>query len=180
MPLPLTVSCFSKIPLGFTFLVLAHPGSPGKRAVKRVCVCVYVCVGREMLPKVPFHLAGYRPLANTRFLGPPADQFSHFSTADGCDQQADRQRSEHTHTCPFNGPLSGTTWVCQYQKGKTNLDLTATRDNEWQWHQLGHMQVCTSLQTDNHASTTTLSLLRAGCPSCHPTNSVNALNIRKI
>ena len=40
MPLPLTVSCFSKIQIGFTFLVLAHPGSPGKRAVKRGCVCV--------------------------------------------------------------------------------------------------------------------------------------------
>ena len=40
MPLPLTVSCFSKIQIGFTFLVLAHPGSPGQRAVKRVCVCV--------------------------------------------------------------------------------------------------------------------------------------------
>ena len=39
MPLPLTVSCFSKIQIGFTFLVLAHPGSPGQRAVKRVCVC---------------------------------------------------------------------------------------------------------------------------------------------
>ena len=41
MPLPLTVSCFSIIQIGFTFLVPAHPGSPGKRAVKRVCVCVY-------------------------------------------------------------------------------------------------------------------------------------------
>jgi len=41
MPLPLTVSCFdSKIQIAFTFLVLAHPGSPGKRAVKWVCVCV--------------------------------------------------------------------------------------------------------------------------------------------
>jgi len=38
MPLPLTVSCFSKIRISFAFLVLAHPGSPGKRAVKRVCV----------------------------------------------------------------------------------------------------------------------------------------------
>ena len=38
MPLLLTVSCFSKIQIGFTFLVLAHPGSPGKRVVKRVCV----------------------------------------------------------------------------------------------------------------------------------------------
>jgi len=41
MPLPLTVSCFSKIQIGFTFLVPADPGSPGKRAVKRcVCVCL--------------------------------------------------------------------------------------------------------------------------------------------
>ena len=38
MPLPLTVSCYSKIQIGFTLLVPAHPGSPGKRAVKRVCV----------------------------------------------------------------------------------------------------------------------------------------------
>ena len=41
MPLPLAVSCFSKIQIGFTFLVPAHMGSPGKRAVKRVCVCVF-------------------------------------------------------------------------------------------------------------------------------------------
>jgi len=40
MPLPVTVSCFSKIQIGFAFLVPAHPGSPGQRAVKRVCVCV--------------------------------------------------------------------------------------------------------------------------------------------
>ena len=44
MPLPLTVSCFTKIHIGFSFLVSAHPGSPGQRAVKRVCVCVCVCV----------------------------------------------------------------------------------------------------------------------------------------
>ena len=45
MPLPLTVSCFTRIQIGFTFLVLAHPGSPGQRAIKRVCVCV--CVVRK-------------------------------------------------------------------------------------------------------------------------------------
>ena len=39
-------------------------------------------------------------------------------------------------------------WVSRYQKGKTNLDFTKARDSEWQWHQLGHMQVCISLQTD--------------------------------
>ena len=41
MPLPLAVSCFSKIHIGFTFLVPAHPGSPGQRAVKRVHVCMH-------------------------------------------------------------------------------------------------------------------------------------------
>jgi len=44
MPLLLTVSWFSKIQIGFTFLVPAHPGSPGQSAIKRVCVCVCVCV----------------------------------------------------------------------------------------------------------------------------------------
>jgi len=54
--------------------------------------------------------------------------------------------------CTFNGPLSGTTQVSQYQKGKTNLDFTEARDSERQWHHLGRMQtICTSLQTDNHA-----------------------------
>jgi len=65
--------------------------------------------------------------------------------------------------------------VSQYQKVKTNLDFTEARDSEWKWHQLGRMQVCTSLQTDNHASTPPLSFLQAGCPSCRPTNSVKAL-----
>jgi len=65
--------------------------------------------------------------------------------------------------------------VSQYQKGKTNLDFTEARDSEWRWHQLGHMQVSTTLQTDNHASTPPLSFLQAGCPSCRPTNSVKAL-----
>ena len=63
----------------------------------------------------------------------------------------------------------------QYQKGKTNLDFAGARDSEWQWHQLGHMQVCTSLQTDNHASTPPVCFLQARCPSCHTTNSVKAL-----
>ena len=62
----------------------------------------------------------------------------------------------HDTPPPFNGPFSVTTQVCQYLKGKINLDFTEARDSEWQWHQLGHMQVCTLLQTDNHTSPTTL------------------------
>ena len=56
----------------------------------------------------------------------------------------------HTTLQTFNDPYSGTTRVSRYRKGKTNLDFTEL--SEWQWHQLGHIQVCTSLQTDNHAS----------------------------
>jgi len=94
-----------------------------------------------------------------------------------CKQSAPRSRqiTTPTHTHPFNGHFSGTTQVNRYQKGKTNLDFTEARDSEWQWHQLEHMQVCTSLQTDNHASIPPLSFLQDGCPSWRPTNSVKAL-----
>jgi len=82
---------------------------------------------------------------------------------------------------PFNGPLLGTIQASQYQKGKTNLDyFTGARDTEWQWHQLGHMQICTSPQTDNHASTPQLSFLQARCVSCHRTTSIKALKVTMI
>ena len=74
---------------------------------------------------------------------------------------------DNTHL--FNGPLSGTTHVSRYQKGKTSLDFTEARDSEWQWHQLGHMQVCTSLQTDNHASTPPVKFF-TGCMPFLPPN----------
>jgi len=83
-----------------------------------------------------------------------------------------------TYIHTLNGPLSRTTWVSRYQKGKTNLDFTGARDSEWQWHQLGNMQVCISLQTDNHASTHYSVFLQAGCPSCRPTNNVRALKAK--
>ena len=77
----------------------------------------------------------------------------------------------YIHT-PFNGPLSRTTRVSRYQKG-TNLDFTEARDSEWQWHQLGQMQVCTSLQTDNHGSTPPLSFFYRpdALPAAQPTAS---------
>jgi len=62
--------------------------------------------------------------------------------------------------------------VSQYQKGKTNLDFIEARDCEWLWHRMGHMQVCTSLQTDNYASNDHSVFLQARCPSCCLTNSV--------
>jgi len=58
--------------------------------------------------------------------------------------------------------------VSQYQKGKTNLDFTGARNSEWQWHQLGDRQVCTSLQTDNHTSTPQLSIFTGRMPFLLP------------
>jgi len=76
----------------------------------------------------------------------------------------------NTHT--FNGPFSRTTQVSRYQKVKTNLDFTEARDSEWQWHQLGHIQVCIVLQTDNHANTPPLSFFRLDAlPAAQPTAS---------
>jgi len=58
--------------------------------------------------------------------------------------------------------------VSRYQKGKTNLDFTEARDSEWQWHQPGRMQVCTSFQTDNHASTQPFSFFTGRMPFLPP------------
>ena len=74
-----------------------------------------------------------------------------------------------TALCPGLPGWAGT------RKVKSIWILLKRRDGEWQWHQLGHMEVCTSIQADNHASTPPLSFLQAGCPSCRPTNSVKAL-----
>jgi len=56
----------------------------------------------------------------------------------------------------------------RYQKGKTTLDFIEARDSEWQWHQLGNMQVSTVLQTDNHASTPPLSFFTGRMPFLLP------------
>jgi len=65
--------------------------------------------------------------------------------------------------------------VSQYQQGKTDLDFTEARDSEWQWNQLGHMQLCTSLGQINTPAPHHSVFLQAGCPSCCPTNSIKAM-----
>jgi len=161
-------------------LHMAYMGSPGKRAVERLFVCVIalhfvalsqpsdaVCVlyeGQLQQPVYSRHsgwlcgpavilAASHRP-ANV----PQHVRWAHLlatssTVSTGRSLQPRHQTVTNTHTRPFNGPLSGATRVSRYQKGKTNLDFIEARDSEWQWHQLGHMQVYTSLQTDNHAST---------------------------
>ena len=70
----------------------------------------------------------------------------------------------HTHNCfTADWILSRITGVSQYQKGKTKLYFTEASDSERQWHQLAHMQICTSSQADNYASTLPLNFLQVGC-----------------
>jgi len=66
------------------------------------------------------------------------------------------------------------TRVSRYQKGKINVDVIEARDIEWQWYQLGNMQICSSPRQITTPAPQH-SFLRAGCPSCRPTNSVKAL-----
>jgi len=76
-------------------------------------------------------------------------------------------RTHHTRLAAL---YSGFTWVSRYQKGETNIWILLKQETEWQWHQLGHMQVYTSLQTENHASTPPLIFYRPDAlPAAQPT-----------
>jgi len=93
-----------------------------------------------------------------------------------------KRTHKHTHTKPFYGPLGFCPglprWagIRKVKPGRQSQSgCTGARDGECQWHQLGHMQMCTLTQSHNHASTPPLSFLQARCPFCHPTNSVKAL-----
>jgi len=70
--------------------------------------------------------------------------------------------------------------VSRYQKGKNNLDFTEARDSEWQWHQLGHMLICTSLQTNNHASTPPLSFFTGRMPFLPPNQQCQSTEGSKV
>jgi len=103
--------------------------------------------------------------------GGPHRQCSRLAMCDWCAVSLLGTTHTHTHThlmalCP------GLPRVSRYQKGKTNLDFTEARDSEWQWNRLGQMQVCTSLQTENHASTRPLSFyMPDALPARQPTAS---------
>jgi len=117
----------------------------------------------------------FPPILDTSDISPPLKDsvcFAHYSSKHWCKNRLNWRKHIHTHI-PFNGPFSGTTRVSRYQKSKTRLDFTEARDSEWQWHQLGHIQFCTSLQTDNHANTPPLSFFYRpdALPAAQPTAS---------
>jgi len=140
----------------FNFLVLARPGCPAKAAIKQVYVLMILTIRQQL----PSKLIRSQCILNNNWT-----KCITLPSLHQCLDSILYTPLRLTH--PFNGPYSWTTRVSRYQKGKTNQDFTEARVSEWQWHQLGHMQVCISLQTDNHAITPPLSFLQA-CP----TNSV--------
>ena len=88
---------------------------------------------------------------------------------------------QYTHTQPFNGLLSRTTCVGRYQKDKPFWSLLKQEMTGWQWHQPNHVQiVCTSLQTDNHASTSSLHIFYRldALPAAQPTASKHWKHIK--
>ena len=85
----------------------------------------------------------------------------------------------HTHTHLFNGPFQGLPGWAGTRK-VTNLDFTEARDSEWQWHQVDHMQVCTSLQTENHASTPPLSFFKGRMPFLPPNQQHQSTEAHQI
>jgi len=101
----------------------------------------------------------------------------HSQRAEYCNERVCLSVREHIsrttlyfHTHLFNGPFLGLPRSAGTRKVKSIWILLKARDSEWQWHQLGHMQVCTSLQTDNHASTPPLSFYRPDAlPAAQPT-----------
>jgi len=75
---------------------------------------------------------------------------------------------KHTHVSVLR-PSGLCLGLPEWARTRTNLDFTEARYSEWQWHQLGYMQICILPQTDDHASTPPLIFLQAGCPSCNQT-----------
>ena len=138
MPLPLTVSCFSKIQIDFTFLVPAHPGSPGKRAVKCVCVCVCMCVcvseklRRPFVPAVSWqsHAPPLLPHAVAAVSSgriPPHDESAPAAHATRCPRLTFHTRSTHTHThtrltalFPFHTRSTQLIIICKKQNNDNN------------------------------------------------------------
>ena len=123
-------------------LVPAYPGCPGSKAVKQSLLLLL--------------LLQYSPITNTSHV-PPAQcciayiaycmvEYYHAPCPLAAFTLFYVRCATHTHTHPFNGPFSGTAQVSWYPKGNTNLDLNEAKYSECQWHQLGHMQVCTLLQ----------------------------------
>ena len=161
MPLPLTVSCFSKIQIGFTFLVPAHPGCPGqltqvvpdKGPLNGVCLLFQILLCCKFSKKI-MHVHATHYMTTTKYQGKVT--------------LTDKMTTTTTTLHSFNGLFSKTTWISRYQKGKTSLDLNEARDdgilkcNDISWTIGKHPHLTPNRQPHQHLIT---QFLQAGCSS---------------
>jgi len=117
------------------------PGLPGCASTRKVKP-IWILLKQETVSGSGISWAICKSASRSRQMTTPAPHYSFLQA--GCPSchptnrvKALKAINKHTHTHRFNGPLSGTTRVSRYQKGKTNLAFTGARDSEWQWHQLG-------------------------------------------
>ena len=128
MPLPLTVSCFSKIQIGFTFLVPAHPGSPRQRAVKQVCVCVcsvyflWWSLCSILCPLLSFSI----PISS--LCGDDTHLFSFYPHQ--CEVAVDISQSCTPHCCCAEAKENGITAVGRVGLAAKPLLITMTSSND--------------------------------------------------
>ena len=130
-----------------THLTAIFPGLRGWAGAKKVKP-VWILLKQQTVSGSGIRWAICKSAPRSRQTTMPAPHHSVFHRPDRMpflppNQQRQSTEGFYTHTYPFNGPFSGTTRVSRYQKGNTNLDFCEARDSEWQWHQLGRMQVCT-------------------------------------
>ena len=141
--------CASHCRYTHTRLMALCPGLPGW-AGTRMVKPIWILLKQETVSGSGIRWAICKSAPRSRQLTTPAPHHSVFYRPDALPAAQPTASKHWRHNCrythPFNGPFSGTTRVGRYQKGKTKLDFTEARDSEWQWHPLGHMQVCTSLQ----------------------------------
>jgi len=135
LPLPLTVSCFSKIQIGFTFVVPAHQGSPGKRAVKRVFVCA--CVRACVRARVCVCVCAFVALANLRYINAlnnnnNNNQYNAERLSDWSAQRTRRTaRSDCTNICL---PTTTSTYdrdTTRTRQSSSTSNLTSTISYSW-------------------------------------------------
>jgi len=115
MPLPLTVSCFRNIQIGFTFLLPAHLGSPGQRAVKRVCVCVCYLT-RSSATADRSHDVMCQSKSCQLLLQNNSVETTGTSSPEQREVMEWENQQQQQQQQPLNGRLSGTTRVGRYQK----------------------------------------------------------------
>jgi len=152
-----SLTVFGRGPCEPTYLPTTWPDSDDASPGNLICTTIWISKSEvKILYPIRHKIAHFRDVLPNESLSAVLKIVTH------------THMHTHTHLTALFPWLPG--WA-NTRKENINLDFTEARDNEWQWYQLGHMQVCTSLQADNHASTPPFNFFyRPDCHSCRPSN----------